>query len=193
VQESNLTKHYNFRYWEIGNENYGPWEYDRNQRHHDPYTYAQRARDYFEQMKAVDPTIKVGVVVITGEDQYSNGYSDHPATNLRTGQVHYGWTPVMLATLRALNVTPDFVIYHKYPQEPGQENDATLLQAAATWATDAADIRQMLSDYLGSQISGNVELVCTEHNSVTFNPGKQTTSSRQCALLCRQLRPDIAN
>ena len=33
-------------------------------------TYATRFKDYFNQMKAVDPTIKVGAVVTTGEDAY---------------------------------------------------------------------------------------------------------------------------
>ena len=51
-----------FKYWEIGNENYGSWETDNNTRPHDPYTYASRFKDYYTQMKAVDPTIKIGAV-----------------------------------------------------------------------------------------------------------------------------------
>src|SRR5262245_33825909 len=125
-------------------------------------------------MKAVDPAIKIGVVAVTGEDSYTNNH-DHPAMNPRTGQVHNGWTPVLLATLRSLGVTPDFIIHHRYEQNAGQEDDATLLQSARTWPNDAADLRQQLNDYLGDQAAG-VELVCTENNSVSSNPGKQTTS-----------------
>ena len=110
----------------MGNENYGNWETDNNTRPHDPYTYANRFKDYFTQMKAVDPAIKIGAVAITGEDSYAN-YADHPAVNPRTGQTHNGWTPVMLTTLRGLGVTPDFIIYHRYPQAPGAESDAVLL------------------------------------------------------------------
>lgn len=174
VSSSNVTNHYGFKYWEVGNENYGSWETDNNTRPHDPYTYAQRFKDYYSQMKAVDPSIKIGAVAVTGEDSYAN-YTDHPALNPRTGQQHNGWTPVMLATMRSLGVTPDFLIYHRYPQAPSAESDDGLLLSSASWATDAADLRQQLSDYLGAAAPG-VELDCTENNSVYSNPGKQSTS-----------------
>jgi hypothetical protein len=174
VQQSNVTKHYGFKYWEIGNECYGSWETDTNTRPHDPYTYAQRFQQYYTQMKAVDPTIKIGAVAVTGEDSYAN-YTDHPAVNPRTGRSHNGWTPVMLATMRSLGVTPDFLIYHRYAQAPGAESDQGLLLSNGTWNTDAADLRQQLNDYLGAAAPG-VELDCTENNSVYSNPGKQTTS-----------------
>ncbi len=165
---------FGIKYWEIGNECYGNWEYDTHAVVNDPYTYANAAKDDIALMKAVDPTIKVGVVGITGEDAYAT-YTTHPATNPRTGVVHNGWTPVMLATLKALGVTPDFLIYHRYEQTPGKETDATLLQDASTWPNDASNLRQMLSDYLGAA-GANVELDVTENNSVYSDPGKQTTS-----------------
>jgi alpha-N-arabinofuranosidase len=174
VKQSNVTNHYGFKYWEIGNECYGSWETDTNTVAHDPYTYAQRFQQYYTQMKAVDPTIKIGAVAVTGEDSFANNTS-HPAINPRTGQTHNGWTPVMLATLRALGVTPDFLIYHRYAQGPGAENDQGLLLSNGTWSTDANDLRQQLNDYLGTAAAG-VELDCTENNSVYSNPGKQTTS-----------------
>jgi len=175
VRYANITKNHGFKYWEIGNECYGGWETDSRQRSHDPYSYGVAARDYITAMKAVDPTIKIGVVVLTGEDSWFVHYTDHPATNPRTGQMHTGWTPVMLQTLHSFGVTPDFVIYHRYDQNPGGEDDDGLLQASKSWATDAADLRQQLKDYLGAQ-AAQVELVCTETNSVSSQPGKQTTS-----------------
>jgi hypothetical protein len=174
VNYSNLTQRYGFRYWEVGNQNYGSWETDCTARQHDPFIYATRFKDYYQQMKAVDPTITVGAVVIVGEDSFAN-YPDRPAINPRTGQAHSGWTPVVLATLKTLGVTPDFVIYHRYDQEPGRESDRDLLQSSVTWARDAADLRQQLVDYLGTA-AANVELVCTENNSVSSRPGKQSTS-----------------
>lgn len=174
VRYANVTKGYGFKYWEVGNENYGGWETDANTRPHDPTTYATRFKDYFLEMKAVDPSIKVGAVVVTGEDTYAT-YTDHPVVNPRTGQTHNGWTPVLLARLKDLGITPDFIIYHLYMQGPGGESDAGLLQAASAWATDSADLRRQLGDYLGETGAG-VELVCTEHNSVYASPGKQTTS-----------------
>jgi len=163
-----------FQQWEIGNEVYGTWETDSNSPPHDPYTYALRARDFIALMKAVDPTIKVGVVVTPGEDSSTN-YPTHPATNSRTGLAHNGWTPVLLATLKTLGVTPDFLVHHRYPQNPGGENDAALLQSSIGWVNDAGNLRQQLSDYLGPA-GTKVELLCTENNSVTGSPGKQTTS-----------------
>ena len=110
------NNNYGFKYWEIGNECYGTWEADSNTYPHDPYTYAVRAAGYIALMKQVDPTIKIGVPVVTGEDSNDNGYSSHPAYNPRTGTYHNGWTPVVLATLKSLGVTPDFLVYHVYPE-----------------------------------------------------------------------------
>ena len=163
-----------FKYWEIGNEVYGNWETDSNSLPHDPYTYALRARDYISLMKAVDPTIHIGVVATPGDDSYAN-YTNHPALNPRTGQAHNGWTSVLLATLKSLGVTPDFLIHHRYPQNPGGESDQGLLLSSTAWASDAATLRQEISDYFGTGGS-NIELVCTENNSVSSNPGKQSVS-----------------
>jgi hypothetical protein len=163
-----------FEYWEIGNEEYGSWETDSNTVPHDPYTYAMRARDYVSLIKAVDPTVKIGVVVTPGEDAYANNTA-HPVVNPRTGQTHYGWTPVLLATLQSLGVTPDFVIHHRYPENPGGETDAGLLESSGGWASDAGNLRQQITDYMGSN-GTNIEMVCTENNSVSSNPGKQSTS-----------------
>ncbi len=162
------------KYWEIGNECYGSWETDKQTVPHDPYTYATRAAAYLAKMKAVDPTIKIGVVAVTGEDSSVNNTS-HPATNPNTGMVHNGWTPVMLTRLKSLGDIPDFLIYHRYEQAPGQESDAGLLQKAATWPADATDLRKQLTDYLGTSGAG-VEIDVTENNSVYSNPGRQTTS-----------------
>ncbi|MCX6975753.1 MAG: alpha-L-arabinofuranosidase, partial [Verrucomicrobia bacterium] len=175
VRYANITRSLGIKYWEIGNEIYGSWETDNQSRPHDPYTYALRFKDYFTQMKLIDPTIKVGAVIINGEDSYAN-YTDHPATNPSTNQQHNGWTPVMLKTLSNLHITPDFVVYHHYPQSPGTENDAILLQASSSWSVDAADLRAQLNDYLGATAASGVELICTEHNSVFTTPGKQSTS-----------------
>jgi hypothetical protein len=169
-----------FKYWEIGNECHGTWETDSNAVPHDPYTYAMRTRDYLHLMKAVDATIKTGVVVSPGEGSYNNN-ANHFAINPRTGSTNYGWTPVMLATLKSLGATPDFAIHHRYPEwtdgnnPVGADNDGFLLQCSTQWALDAADLRQQLTDYL-SPAGTNVELVCTENNSDAGAQGKQSTS-----------------
>ena len=175
VRYSNVEQIYGFKYWEIGNECYGSWEADKQAVPHEAYTYAIRTAAYFKAMKAADPSIKIGVVAQASEDGDSNGYTSHPATNRRTGAAHTGWTPVVLTTLRDLGVTPDFLIYHRYDQAPGKEDDAKLLQSSLTWPKDAAALRQLLSDYLGAAGAG-VELIVTEDNQVYSDPGKQSVS-----------------
>jgi alpha-L-arabinofuranosidase len=162
VRMCNVTNHAGFKYWEIGNEVGGSWETDNNTtppwKPHDPWTYAMRFKDYYDQMKAVDPTIKIGAVADITEDATAN-YTDHPVVNPRTGETHYGWTPVMLYTMKTNGVTPDFLIEHKYAPNSG---DTFNLLYSSTWLSDAASLRQMLVDYLGS-VNTNVELVCTEN------------------------------
>jgi alpha-N-arabinofuranosidase len=162
-----------FKYWEIGNECYGGWEIDQNAVTHDPYTYALRATNYIGLMKAVDPTIKIGVVSAPGEDTYANNTS-HPAFNPREGVSHNGWTPVMLATLSSSGVTPDFLVDHFYA-ESGSDNDQALLQASVNWASDASNLRQQITDYIGSP-GTNMELLATENNADSGPEGKQSTS-----------------
>ena len=116
-----------------------------------------RFTNYYAQMKAVDPTIKIGAVADITEDGTAN-YTNHPVVNPRTGVTHNGWTPVMLTYMRSNNITPDFLIEHKYGPADGDTQD---LLYFSTIASDAASLRQMLSDYLGSAGS-NVTLECTE-------------------------------
>jgi hypothetical protein len=124
---------------------------------HDPWTYAQRFAQYYAQMKAVDPTIKIGAVGDTSESGNVNGYTHHYGVNLRTGTTNYAWMPVMLSTLRSLGVTPDFVVYHNY----AGSGDAALLQWSSRLTNDAASMRQLCSDYSGSP-GTNTELSITE-------------------------------
>jgi alpha-N-arabinofuranosidase len=187
VANANITNHCNFKYWEIGNEVYGTWEVDSNTLPNDPYTYATRAAGYIQLMKAKDPTIKIGMVAVAGEDNSSNN-ATHFAINPITGKKHYGWTPVMLNTLKSLGIYPDFLIYHYYYEySPGgtdsSDSDPLLLQVAdnynavdySDWASAAQSLRLQLTDYLGTNGS-NIELCVTENNSDSGpSEGKQST------------------
>jgi hypothetical protein len=88
----------------------------------------------------------------------------------------------MLATLKNLGVTPDFLIDHYYPQytaanstPPSTDSDPLLLQAAANWANDSANLRQQITDYFGPT-GTNIELCVTENNSDSGAMGRQSTS-----------------
>jgi hypothetical protein len=193
VLYANKTNHCNFKYWEIGNECYGSWENDNHAVQWDPYTYATNAAACIQLMKAAYPTvpIKIGVVVVPGEDNFANN-EDHSALNPVTGDSHFGWTPVVLSTLKSLGVTPDYLIYHFYAQytPSGQgyyvgspDCDQLLLQVAGNpsplnwsdWASAAASLRTQLTDYMGPS-SSNVELCVTENNSDAGAMGRQSTS-----------------
>jgi hypothetical protein len=161
VRMFNVTNHCSFKYWEVGNEVGGFWEWDWNTnapfKAHDPWTYAMRFTNYYAQMKAADPTIKIGAVADIYEDGTVNNY-DHPVVNPRTGVTYYGWTPVMLTYLRSNNCTPDFLIVHNYGPTAG---DTQGLLWARRWASDAVRLRQMVTDYLGDA-GTNVTLEVTE-------------------------------
>ena len=162
VRMFNVTNQCGFKYWEVGNEVGGSWEEDDNTnapwQPHDPWTYAMRFTDYYNQMKAADPTIKIGAVADITEDGTVN-YTNHPVVNPVTGVTHNGWTPVMLTYMRSNGITPDFLIEHKYAPSDG---DTYNLLWSKTWASDAAGLRQMVTDYLGSA-GTNVTLECTEN------------------------------
>ena len=174
---------YGIRYWEIGNECYGSWENDLHGTSgsglsgtaHDPYTYAWAFKSFFNKMLAVDSTLHIGAVAVPGEDSY--GIGTHGVANPNEGNsIHTGWTPVMIASLNSLGVTPHFLIDHDYPQNPGSESDPVLLQAGVTVVSDAANLRKMINDYAGAAMGGSIELAATELNSVSTDPGKQSTS-----------------
>lgn len=179
VRCANVTNHCGFKYWEIGNENYGNWEHEENSPPHDPVAYARRAKEYFRQMKAADPSIKVGVVV-TGSWKERAGVLLDALKQMRLGtfvtEGYQGWNAKMLATLMQLGVRPDWVSVHRYPQNiGGYESDASLLQSTAWWMAAAATVRRQLQTYFGAA-NAKVELLCTENNSMSQSTGKQTTS-----------------
>ena len=182
VQYANVTKGYGFKYWEVGNENYGTWESDNNVPANDPSEYARRFVQYYNAMKAVDPTIKVGAVTPTTTEGVNSGSYEYPGEaviNPVTKLKDQTWTGILLSSLKAAGVAPDFLICHRYEQNAGQESDAYLLQAADSaqsgWAADASLLRTALNDYLGAAAAG-VEICSTENNSVHNDPGKQTTN-----------------
>src|SRR5262249_41198893 len=69
-----------------------------------------------------------------------------------------------------------------YPQDPGQESDADLLASTDQVASMVATLRAHIQEYCGSHASqGNI--MVTETNFVSFNPGKQTTGPANALFL----------
>jgi alpha-L-arabinofuranosidase len=165
---------YHIKYWEIGNEIYGnttyggDWETDNN--NPGPAVYAQLFTQYSAAMKAVDPSIKIGAV-LTAPGNWPDG-----VTNALSPQP---WNDTVLSTACS---AADFVIVHWYPQSPGAESDPGLLATAQSGSSSTpsvpsmvATLKSLIAQYCGSH-ANDVEILVTETNSVSYNPGKQTTS-----------------
>lgn len=164
VKDANVTHHYGVRYWEIGNELYGPWEAGNFA--NDPAGYAEKASTYIQAMKAVDPSIQIGV------DLIAPGTYSHSAE----------WNTTVLGTLAKLGTLPDFVIVHWYAQNPGGENDRALLASTEQIGTMMSTLRQQLSPY-----GKSLPVFVTETNSVSSNPGRQTTSLTNALFLANDI------
>jgi hypothetical protein len=169
---------YGIKYWEIGNEIYGngtygaDWEYDLNGL--GPATYANNVVLYSQAMKAVDPSIKIGLVLTAPgnwPDAQTSASSPQPWNNTVL--------PIACSSI-------DFVIAHWYAQGPGGESDAGLLNAPEDGESTSvsytpsipsmvATLRSEINQYCGARAS-SIQIMITETNSVSYNTGKQTVS-----------------
>jgi alpha-L-arabinofuranosidase len=165
---SGTGHNYGIKYWEIGNEVYGngtyggSWEADNHT--HSSATYASNVIAYSQAMKAVDPTIKIGAVVTTPgnwPDGVTNSASPQP------------WNTTVLSTACS---SIDYVIPHWYAQNPGSESDAGLLGDSSQIAGMVSTLRSEINRYCGARAS-SIQILVTETNSVSSNPGKQTVST----------------
>lgn len=163
VHYANITHGEHVKYWEIGNEVYGngsygkQWEVDLH-RVKGPRAYAENALQYIKDMRAVDPHIKIGVVLTM---PYNWPWGVAPNWNKR----------VLTIDGSAIN----FVSVHWYPQMPGHESDKALLADTAQIPHMVRRLRQELDRYAGAYAK-HIQIFVTETNSVSSNPGKQTTS-----------------
>jgi hypothetical protein len=143
------AKGYRVPYWTVGNEVFGSWSTDLNEKPHDAATYASKvANAFYPNIKAADPQAKVGVVV----NQY-----DTPNPN--------GWTQTVLKRARY-----DFVEVHHYPQEPNAGSDEFLLTKAVP------QFRQQMLDLQKAMGSRPVPILIGEFNNVANKPNRQTMS-----------------
>ena len=151
VRYANVQHGYGVHTWTVGNEVYGSWETDLHASAHDAATYAAAVTNgYYPQIKAVDTSAHVGVVVTGG------GYS--------------GWDQTVLG-----GATYDFVELHFYDQTPGLESDSLLIwQGPGNVAAAVGTVQSELAT-----AGRSVPIYVGELGSVYTNPGKQTTSITQ--------------
>ncbi|HEX5405756.1 MAG TPA: alpha-L-arabinofuranosidase [Pseudonocardiaceae bacterium] len=153
VKYANVTNNYGVKFWEVGNEIYGngaygsSWEFD-NHTTKNATTYATTTGQYIDAMKAVDPSIKVGVVLTT-------------PGNWPDGLVAPGdtadWNNTVLA---ALGSKIDFVIVHYYPTSSSESQ--MLGQPEAQIAGITAKLHSLIAQYSGTR---PVQIMTTETNS----------------------------
>ena len=133
VQYMNVDNNYNVQLWEVGNEVYSGWH---------PHqvsgsTYGNDFVQFYNAMKAVDPTIKIGAIAAV-----ENNF-----------QI---FNQQMMTVTAAQGVVPDFLAVHHY-----KDNDIL-----GESVNDIADFTQLfdgyVSTYYGSEAVGQVEYFMTE-------------------------------
>jgi hypothetical protein len=145
VKHVNVDKKYGVKFWEIGNELYGDWHAN----HCTAEEYGTRAAEFIKAMKAVDPSVRVGVAwVLEGE-----------------------WNGVVFGHTKGL---ADAVVVHHYPQHAGEENDFALLAAPQGLGQIIPSVKEQIE--MCGEKGKKYQIWLTEWNSVDFNPGPQTLS-----------------
>jgi hypothetical protein len=150
VRYANVTKGYGVKYWEIGNEVYGNGHYGsgwENDTHADksPTAYATNVVQYISAMKAVDSTIKVGVVLTT-----PGGWPDSVVGS--GDSADWNHTVMSIVGNRA-----DFVIFHWYP---GGSSEADMLTKPQSLASTVSTLKSVVSQYA----TNNPPIFVTETN-----------------------------
>jgi hypothetical protein len=150
VRFTNVTNDWNVEYWEIGNEIYGDWETSWT---HDPRAYVEGDathdgfNDFCHAMKAVDPTIKIGLIGVTNRTEYN------------------GWLNTVL-TYADPDCT-DFLSLHRYPLAPGNvDTTALLADPPAAWPTIFTNVRAAMNEHFGRELP----IFVTEYNSYYTEP-----------------------
>ena len=181
VRYANVTHHYGIKYWEIGNEVYGDGAYqnvtwEANVRpNKGPAAYARNVLKFARAMRAVDPNIKIGVVQ-TVPGVWPSGIPPY-------------WDRTVLPIVgKAIN----FVVLHWYPQNPGQENDQTLLQDPNAIPGYMSTMKQYLRQYAGSNAK-HIQILVDETNNVSSQPDKQTVSLVNALFLAKDYNTWLEN
>jgi hypothetical protein len=155
----------------VGNEVYGTsWEEDLHSPANNAAEYASTivgSAGFYEAIKAASPNTLVGVVV-----DLDNTVG--------------GWDNTVLANAKGYY---DFVEYHYYPEAPGEENDATLINQDAQLLTANLNI---LKAELAEWGTPNTPIYVGEIGGPYGNPGKQSMSITQ-ALYAGQVLGEMMN
>ena len=148
VRYCNITKGYDVKLWEVGDEQWGTWA----RGHVPPESYATKYVKFVTAMRAVDPSIKV-------------------ATNVPLGPHPENWAS------RVLKAAPDFIdmlTFTYFPQQWGKENDDTLLATVGKYRQLFTKLRNDVEEAAGPVKAASLMYINVGYNSVNHSPGPQT-------------------
>ena len=158
VAFANKTNNWAIKYWEIGNEQQGngfygsQWEEDL---HLDksPTAYGSNAVLFVNAMKAVDPTIKVGVGLVQ-PGTWPDADESPPL-------------PFDRCVLTNCGSVIDFVILHWYPDGNGGQSAATVLSQPSVIPSYVQSVRNALTADLGATRAAQIGIAITETDANT--------------------------
>ena len=151
VKEVNIKRGLGIKFWEIGNENWGKWQAGYNVKERgiiDPKKYGEHCRIFIEKMKAVDPSIKIGVV----------GFQK-PKTN---DPVQKKWNELVIPEIID---HADFYILHDYYAKFGAKlSPSEMLAAVDTTYSHIKVVNQAIEKYTDKRAK-YLPIALTEFNT----------------------------
>ena len=151
VHEVNIKNQLGIKFWEIGNENWGKWQAGYNVKERgiiDPKKYGEHCRVFIEKMKAVDPTIKIGVV----------GFQK-PKTN---NAVQKKWNELVIPEIIDF---ADFYILHDYYAKYGATlSPSEMLAAVDTTYSHIKVVNQAIEKFTDKKAK-HLPIALTEFNT----------------------------
>ena len=171
VRHMNNNLNANIKYWEVGNENYGPWQagHTVNGIQISGTDYGNIFNVFVDSMKAADPTIKIGAVIFPHDGVYNN------------------WSRNVLQKVQN---TADFLIIHDYFKRKNNPNNVTydeMMISVDEVQQDVNNVNNMVTSYT-SKPSNYYPIAMTEYNSKT---GEREISMANAIFIARVLAEQI--
>ena len=173
VRHMNQTLNANIKYWEVGNENYGPWQagYLVNGDTIDGIKYGDIFNVFADSMKTADPLIKIGAVLYRHDGVYND------------------WSKKVLSKVEN---KADFLIIHNYFRRKPNPNNVTyqeMLTSLGQVQQDVNRVKNMVASYTNKP-SDYFPIAITEFNSKT---GEREISMANAIFIIQALGEQIKN
>jgi hypothetical protein len=160
VHYSNIVKKHKIKYWQIGNEMDGEWEFGGPM---NAYAYAEKFIKFSKVMKATDPTICIFGPVVSGDYTKPSGEYDNRA-----------WLEAFLFKVNEAEKRDNFkyldaVDIHLYPYYYGNKipNPDTMMTKADQLNKDADTLKKWINLYCKDPDS--IYVMMSEYNSSSNN------------------------